>query len=133
MGSLDSIWIAVGLFSGLGHVPRCGGYPAQTKPPRRQLLPGRSVNILARAGAKQEKENKQGPNHDPRATNDGPEKTANTGAKTKMNLHSGFCSSHFFFLLRHVRHPVLVRLLKFRFLFLASDWIRPSRRCSGVY
>lgn len=36
-------------------------------------------------------------------------------------LHSGFCSSHFFFLLRHVRQPVLVRLLKFRFLFALSD------------
>lgn len=45
----------------------------------------------------------------------------NRGEKNQKNLHSGFCSSHFFFLLRHVRHPVFVRLLKFLFLFLASD------------
>lgn len=39
VGSLLSIWTVVGLLSGFGQVPRCGGYPAQTKPPRMQLLP----------------------------------------------------------------------------------------------
>jgi hypothetical protein len=88
-----------------------------------------SVNTCSRAG-----KNKQGQNHDPREKS-GQKKEAQRIAKAKLriNLHSGFCSSHFFFLLRHVRQPVFVRLLKFRFLFLASDWMRPSLRCSGVY
>lgn len=37
-----------------------------------------------------------------------------------LSLHSGCCSSHFFFLLLHVMHPVLVRLLKTLFLRLRS-------------
>jgi hypothetical protein len=38
----------------------------------------------------------------------------------RNDLHSGFCSSHFFFRFRHVKQPVLVRLLKFLFRFLGS-------------
>lgn len=38
-----------------------------------------------------------------------------------VNLHSGLFSSHFFLRLRHVMHPVFVRLLKFRFRFFGSD------------
>jgi hypothetical protein len=42
------------------------------------------------------------------------------------NLHSGRASSHFFFRLLHVIHPVLVRLLKFLLRFLGSDWVDMS-------
>lgn len=39
---------------------------------------------------------------------------------TRDYLQVGLVSSHFFFLLRHVIQPVLVRLLKLRFRFLGS-------------
>jgi hypothetical protein len=37
-----------------------------------------------------------------------------------VDIHSGFASSHFFFRLRHVPQPVLVRLANCLFLFLGS-------------
>lgn len=54
----------------------------------------------------------------------------NRGNRKNGGLHSGFCSSHFFFRLRHVKQPVLVRLLKFRFRFLGSCWMTESDLCS---
>lgn len=47
--------------------------------------------------------------------------------------HSGFCSSHFFLRFRHVRQPVLVRLLKLRLRFLGSCWRMESPLWSDPY
>jgi hypothetical protein len=47
----------------------------------------------------------------------------------RIDVHSGFASSHFFFRFRHVPQPVLVRLANCLFLFLASRcWTAPMLR-----
>jgi hypothetical protein len=49
----------------------------------------------------------------------------------QYHSHSGRVSSHFFFRLRQVIHPVFVRLLKFLFRFFGSDCADNSLRSLG--